>query len=193
MGALLSTGAALWDFARSPLGRWVLAGIAVVALLAGVHHHGVTQGRDRERAAQAARLDRARKDVVRREAVADAITAVVARKSEARQAEIRWRTITTIREVPVYVTAETDRRFPVPVGLVRVHDAAARGLSPTEVPDPAGRPDDAPSGIAASAFGETLAANYGSCLADLERFRDLQGWVDQQARAWVAAAPPPPP
>jgi len=161
----------------------------VLALLAGVHHHGVTQGRDREKAAQAARMERARKDVVRREAKADAITADVGKKSEARQAEIRWRTITTIREVPVYVTAETDRRFAIPVGLVRVHDAAARGVSPAEVPDPAGRPDDAPSGVAASALGEILAANYGSCLADLERFRDLQRWVDQQATAWNA--PPP--
>lgn len=180
---------AFLGFITGPVGRWIGLAVAVLALLAGVHHHGFTQGRDREKAAQAARMERARKDVVRREAVADAITADVGKKSEARQAEIRWRTITTIREVPVYVSPETDHRFPVPVGLVRVHDAAARGVSPAEVPDPAGRPDDAPSGVAASALGSTVAANYGSCLADLERFRDLQSWVTQQAAAWNA--PPP--
>jgi len=189
MGILLLIVKGGWRFFTGPVGRWIALALAVLALLAGVHHHGVTQGRDREKAAQAARMERARKDVVRREAKADAITADVGKKSEARQAEIRWRTITTIREVPVYVTAETDRRFAIPVGLVRVHDAAARGVSPAEVPDPAGRPDDAPSGVAASALGEILAANYGSCLADLERFRDLQRWVDQQATAWNA--PPP--
>jgi len=189
MGALLSILVGGWKFFTGPMGRWVALAAAVLALLAGVHHHGVTQGRDREKAAQAARMERARKDVVRREAKADAITADVGKKSETRQAEIRWRTITTIREVPVYVRPETDRRYPIPVGLVRVHDAAARGLDPSVVPDPAGRPDDAPSGVAASALGETLAANYGSCLADLERFRDLQSWVDQQKAAWDAPAP----
>lgn len=180
---------ALLGFITGPVGRWMVAALAVLALLAGVHHHGVTQGRDREKAAQAARMERARKDVARREAKAVQITDAVAKKSEARQVEIRWRTITTIREVPVYVTAETDRRYPVPVGLVRLHDAAARGVSPSVVPDPAGRPDDAPSGVAASSLGETLAANYGSCLADLERFRDLQSWVDQQKAAWDAPTP----
>ncbi len=189
MGALLSIIMGGWKFFTGPVGRWIALALAVLALLAGVHHHGVTQGREGEQAAQRARMERAKKDVVKREAVADAITTDVGKKSEARQAEIRWRTITTIREVPVYVSPETDHRFPVPVGLVRVHDAAARGVSPAEVPDPAGRPDDAPSGVAASALGQTLAANYGSCLADLERFRDLQGWIDQQAAAWNA--PPP--
>lgn len=178
-------GAAL-AFLISPLARYLGIALAVLALLFGVHHHGFNKGLARERAAEAARLERARKDVARREAKAVQITDDVARKSEAHQVEIRWRTITTIREVPKYVTAETDRSYPIPVGLVRVHDAAARGLDPSAVPDPSGLPDDAPSGVTASALGASIASNYGSCLADLERFRDLQGWVSQQKAAWDA-------
>jgi hypothetical protein len=42
----------------------------------------------------------------------------------------RVRTVyrTIERKVPTHVTAEIDARFPVPVGFVRVHDAAALGL-----------------------------------------------------------------
>lgn len=54
---------AIVSFAKSPLGRWIGVALAVLALLAGVHHHGVTQGRagervkaDREIAAVNARL-----------------------------------------------------------------------------------------------------------------------------------------
>jgi hypothetical protein len=187
MGILLLIAQGGWKFFTGPVGRWIALALAVLALLAGVHHHGVTQGRDREKASQAARMERARKDVARREAKAVHITADVGKKSETRQAEIRWRTITTIREVPVYVTAETDRRYPVPVGLVRLHDAAARGVSPASVPDPSGLADDAPSEITASAFGSAVSANYGTCNEVIEKYGALQSWINQQAAAWNAS------
>lgn len=36
---------------------------------------------------------------------------------------------TIIKQVPVYITPEADDQCPVPDGFVRVHDAAARGIS----------------------------------------------------------------
>ncbi len=76
--------------------------------------------------------------------------------AEAAEAQVRIRTVTRtlIKEVPVYVTPDDDRRCVVPVGFVRIHDAAAAGIRP--VPDPAGRPDDAPSGLALSAVAGTV-------------------------------------
>jgi hypothetical protein len=99
------------------------------------------------------------------------------------QTDIRWRTRIQIKEVPVYVTAETDRRFPLPVGLVRLHDASALGLDLSAVPDPAGRADGEASAVAASDLGRVVAANYGECRADQARLTELQDWVDAQAKA----------
>jgi len=190
MGALFAAAASsAWTFAKSPFGRGLIATLvavlAVLALLFAVHHHGFEAGVAHEKAAQAARVAKERKAVVKREAAADRITQDVGTKAETRQAQIRWRTQTLIREVPVYVTPETDRRFAVPVGLVRLHDAAALGVDPATLPDPAGRPDDAASGVAPSTLGATLAGNYGTCLAELDRFRMLQSWIEQQQAAWA--------
>ncbi len=85
----------------------------------------------------------------------------------------------TIREeVPNYVTPEIDARFPVPVGSVRLHDAAARGEKP--VPDPSGKPNDATSGVTASAFADTVAGNYETCNATRDQLIGLQDWITQK-------------
>lgn len=50
----------LLGFITGPVGRWIALALAVLALLAGVHHHGVTQGAAREKA----KADRAINDPV---------------------------------------------------------------------------------------------------------------------------------
>jgi hypothetical protein len=112
-----------------------------------------------------------------------AATAKIASESAARAAQIRTFTTTLVREVPVHVDAETDARFPLPVGLVRVHDAAARGVPADAVPDPAGRPDGEASDIAASTLASVVALNYGTCREDQSRLSAWQAW----ARAQVSA------
>lgn len=116
-------------------------------------------------------------------------TAAAARDAQV-QTEIRYVTRTQIKEVPVYVTPEADARFPLPVGLVRLHDAAALGVDVADVPDPAGRPDDSASAVAASDLGGAIAGNYGECRADQARLIGLQGWVRDQAAAFTGKAPP---
>jgi hypothetical protein len=109
-------------------------------------------------------------------------TAAAAKDAEV-QTSIRYITKTLIEKVPVYVSPETDRRFPLPVGLVRVHDAAVLGVDLSSVPDPAGRADDAASGVEASTLAAIVAGNYGACRADQARLSGLQGWVAAQASA----------
>jgi hypothetical protein len=65
------------------------------------------------------------------------------------------------REIPSYVTPATDRAFPLPVGFVRLHDAAATGV----LPGPAGATDASASDVTASQAASVIAANYGTCLA----------------------------
>src|SRR4051812_45982453 len=52
---------------------------------------------------------------------------------------------TTREEVPAHVTPAIDARYPLPLGLVRLHDAAVLGVPAGGLLDPAGRADDAAS------------------------------------------------
>lgn len=120
--------------------------------------------------------------VVERERDQADVTHAVETRAAKTQVQIRTVTQTIIKEVPIYVPAEADARFALPVGLVRVHDAAAAGQPLSE---PSGQPDD-PAGyleasdIPPSRLAATIAENYGTCRADLARFADLQDWVRQQ-------------
>lgn len=59
-----------------------------------------------------------------------------------------------------------------PVGLLNLHDAAAKGAF---IPDPTGASLRAPGFIAASAIGDAVADNYAAC-RDCED--KLRGWID---------------
>lgn len=74
------------------------------------------------------------------------------------------------REITTYVTPATDRAFPLPVGFVRLHDAAASGVSALPAAGPA---DATASAIAASAAAGVIVTNYGICHETEEWFREL--------------------
>ena len=94
--------------------------------------------------------------------------------------EVEGQTRTIVKEVPRYVTVEADRACPIPVGFVRLHDAAASGDGLPADP-PAGRADEASSGIALSAVAETVAGNYGTCRRNAEQVIALQAYLREVA------------
>lgn len=98
--------------------------------------------------------------------------------------KIRTVTQTITKEIPVAITPATDRAFPLSVGFVRLHDAFARGVDLSQVPDPAGRPDDAASELASSAAVGLIGANYADCRVDRQHLADLQEWVRGVQRAF---------
>lgn len=63
------------------------------------------------------------------------------------------------RETPRYVTPSTDAAYPLPVGFVRLHDAAAASV----LPGPPGPADAQASGVKASDAAIVIADNYGTC------------------------------
>ncbi|GAA0680776.1 hypothetical protein ISN75_18895 [Dyella marensis] len=63
------------------------------------------------------------------------------------------------REAPRYVTPSTDDAYPLPVGFLRLHDAAAAAL----LPGPPGPADAQASGVKASDAAVVIADNYGTC------------------------------
>jgi hypothetical protein len=107
-----------------------------------------------------------------------AINTEVAAQAQAHQDQIRYVTRTITQQVPVYVSQKADADCTVPVGAVRLLDAAAAGVPAT--PDPAGRANDAPSGIALDSVTSSVVGNYGTALAVRAQLIDLQSWVTQQ-------------
>jgi hypothetical protein len=82
------------------------------------------------------------------------------------------------REAPRYVTPATDRAYPLPVGFVRLHDAAAAGV----LPGPAGAADAQAADVAASEAAVVIAGNYGTCHELREQLIALQAWAADRAR-----------
>lgn len=103
-------------------------------------------------------------------------TAAARHDATAQQAiVIRYRTITN--EVHDVVTPAIDARYPLPVGFVRVHDAAALGLDLSASSTAARPADDTASPIKASDALSVIVGNYGECHVDQQRLIDLQSWA----------------
>lgn len=86
---------------------------------------------------------------------------------------------TLYREIPRYVPSEAVARCTVPLGFVRLHDAAAQGVP--AIPDPAGRPDAAAAGVGLDTVAGTVVDNYQTCNEVRGQLSALQGWVTAQA------------
>lgn len=92
---------------------------------------------------------------------------------------------TIIKEVTRYVSPEADAACTVPVGFVRMHNAAAANQ-----PDPSlGAADAAPAGIALSTASETIATNYTTCHANAEQLTRLQASLRRQGVVVVEEEP----
>lgn len=181
IGAVIWGAGKLWSFAKSPLGRRAFLLVAVAVAFWGYGELRFRAGVAHEKAAQAERVKKAKAHVVKVEAKGQAITTDVAGKLADRKTEIRTITQTLTKEVVRYVPVESDRACVVPAGFVRLHDAAARGAV---LPEPAGGPLDADSGLALSTVAETVVANYGSAhelAAEVIAWRE---WYARQADLW---------
>lgn len=86
--------------------------------------------------------------------------------------EVEAQAKTIVKEIPVYVTKDDDSRCAIPVGFVRIHDAAANGDAPS-----ARDANAAPSGVELSTVASTVADNYGICRQNAEQLKALQEWV----------------
>ena len=151
--------------------------VTILAFLAGVG--AAWHVRDQMDARfQRAAIQYAAKVAVRQLAANKAIdTRVVA-------AQARVVTVTRIitEQVPVYVTPLADHRCIVPVGFVRIHDAAAGGVPP--LPFGAGQSADAASGIGLSTVAETLTSNYAIANTCAVQLKGWQDWYVAQSAAW---------
>lgn len=113
----------------------------------------------------------------------------IASAEVAREQKTQTVTNTIIREVPAHVTPEIDKRYPVPWSVVRLHDAAALGLSVADIAADRSGADDAASDVAASEISSRIAENYGACRLAYERVDALEQ-DDAMVRGLFASKPP---
>ena len=85
-------------------------------------------------------------------------------------------TRTIIQKVPEYVTVQADAKSYIPVGFVRLHDASASGINPTDT-KATGSDNDSPSSFALSDVAETVALNYGLYHDVAARLEACQAYV----------------
>jgi len=121
---------------------------------------------------------------IEREQASDRSTQAVGEATAVAVDRVQWRTRTLIREVPVYVTPETDAAYGnLPWGFVRLHDAAATGTP--AVPLGTGQSDGSPSDVAPSAAIGGVVDNYGTCNVWREQVIGWQSWYREQAALWA--------
>jgi|GEM_PF-5312843 len=107
------------------------------------------------------------------------ITDAVGAKYGGHMATILVETRTLIQKVPVYVTPETDARYPLPRGLVRLYNAS--GQSGADAVSLAAEPADAaPAGVSASAFATIAIENNGALNACRAQVLGLQEFARRQ-------------
>lgn len=132
---------------------------------------GAAHEQDQQRQAEAAQL---RQAFEQGQALGTVRDVVVTRYID-RTRIVTGKAKTIIKQVPVYVSKESDARCVVPAGFVRLHTAAVLNLPP--VAGTASVPNDAPSGIPLSAVAETDADNYEIGHLNAEQLKALQEWA----------------
>jgi len=121
-------------------------------------------------------------DAVQTTAALAANTNAVALALAGNIGNVTYLTNTIIREVPKYVTAETDARYPVPCGVIRVRDAAALQVDPSELESTACPSDDSKSQVTASTLSSEDASVIGSYYKVEAERAALAQWADGVAK-----------
>jgi hypothetical protein len=158
---------------------WKLSLLLGIAALTGGFAAGWKVHDWRDAAGQLSATQAAVRAVQRQAAASQAIAV----GDQRAQDQVRTVTRRLIEKVPVYVSPQTDRAFPLSWGFVRLHDAAVRGDDRSAAAEDPAEPDDAASDVAASRAAAVIAANYGGCRADRQRLSDLQAWAKRMGLA----------
>lgn len=151
--------------------RQILLGVALLAALGAYvwfTGHRIDAAEQRATVAEAS-ATAARADLAANKASERIVTRYVDRVQV-----VRERGATIVQKVPVYVTAQADAQCTLPLGFVRLHDAAAASAT---LPDTAGAADAQPSGLALSTASRVIVGNYTTCHTTAETLTTLQAWV----------------
>lgn len=154
-------------FCAKPPGSWIAAAALIAIAIWFAHERGVAQGEAEAEAAQKkAQSHEAAIDAAANAALASALSKLnvkIAADYGERQTRAIYLTRTIVERIPDHVTSETDRRYPLPCGLVRMHDAAFLGADPAALAAAGCEADGKPAPATASAFSKNDAEWAGYC------------------------------
>lgn len=108
----------------------------------------------------------------------DKVTLDTAVKEADAQQKIVTRTVTLTKEVKTYVH---EKALPcIPLGFIRLLDAAALEADPDTLPLPAGDNNDTCAALTAAALAEGVVSNYGTGQQNAEQLTAAQNWIAAQ-------------
>ncbi len=183
---------ALKLFGKSALGfalrNWkpILAIVAIIALVLfararenAAERRGDAAGYARATARQQAAYDVALTRQRAQQGQANKAAYDVGLREGLAQRKIETVTRTIIQRIPASVTPQADVACPVPLGFVRVFDAASSGDPAAGFALRSPEPDDSPSGVVLSEIAAVHAFNSGQCRQNSEQLEALQDVVRQ--------------
>lgn len=111
-----------------------------------------------------------------------AITLTAGQNFAKQQERIVTRTITQIKEVPIYVPREANAACIVPLGFVKLLNASAASvdLASPSLALPAGQSNGTSTAVDLAAVASSVAENYGRCNANAKQLDELNAWVKSQ-------------
>lgn len=152
--------------------------LAALAAATGIFFFGRYEGGHQQRLVDSAALASAQSATIIQMKAADQITYNISTATDARLIDLHIITESLILKVPSYVSQTADAHCTIPIGFVRLHDAAASGLP--DIPLASGQSNDSPSNATLSSAASLIASNYGTCNVEIARLRALQSWITQQ-------------
>jgi hypothetical protein len=174
---------------------WLLSGISIAVVSAyGMHRWDEGQYAIAQAAAEKAQitaLANAAKDAEALGITEGQITFTAGQDFSMHQTQIVTRTVTLIREVPVYVTPKAVAACVVPRGFVELHNNAARPGDTAAAVVSGAPPElvDAPSGVGLDTVASTIITNYGRCNSNAAQLAALEKWATEAIAAYNASAP----
>lgn len=174
--------------------RWVVAGVAVMAVLGGLwgfgharYSAGFKAGQAKYEAEFKVAYAKAVKEEMKRAAEAGRISVrhrdALAKTNTNTKAQFR-----TLREkVKVYVPAQADAGCTIPAGFVSLYNEAVSSGGKTKVPRPAGGPVGAPSGVQLSDHLSTDLDNLELGHLFRNEAATWRSWYQDQKTAWDKA------
>lgn len=172
MSALLFILSGLWSrltgilsFLARPPGLYIAAavGLAVAFWWHGNDRYSAGQADERtaqEIARKGAEVAAYARGVARQYQIDKGLIAA-ADKAGFERGKAQARTVTLTKEIVRYVTPETDARFTLPCGMLRLHDAAALGVGAETLRNPSGLADGDACPVKASDLAAVIVWNYG--------------------------------
>lgn len=114
----------------------------------------------------------------------DKITQEIASAAAAaRQAQLQAE-IARLRQVGQYVSPETDARFPLPCGALRVYNSGLTASDPSTIPLPAGATDASKCDVPASAAFSIIRQNTVLGLGWKAEVDEWWDWYNRQKAKW---------